>query len=113
MFTPLNIQGALPTNKGCSRMTKSELIQILANANPTLYERDLERAVTTVFDEITTALADGDRVEIRGFGSFSVKPRSARTGRNPRTGATVEVSEKFIPHFRTGKLLRDRLNGRA
>jgi integration host factor subunit beta len=113
MFTPLNIQGALPAKKGCSRMTKAELIKLLADKNPTLFLRDLERAVTTVFDGITNALADGDRVEIRGFGSFSAKPRSARTGRNPRTGATVEVSEKVIPHFKTGKLLRDRLNGRA
>ncbi len=94
-------------------MTKSELIKLLADENPTLFLRDLERAVTAVFDEITTALADGDRVEIRGFGSFSTKARSARTGRNPRTGATVEVLEKFIPHFKTGKLLRDRLNGRT
>jgi integration host factor subunit beta len=94
-------------------MTKSELIKLLADENPTLFLRDLERAVTAVFDEITTALADGDRVEIRDFGSFSVKHRSARTGRNPRTGDAVEVSEKFIPHFKTGKLLRNRLNGRA
>jgi integration host factor subunit beta len=113
MFTPLNIQGALPAKKGCSRMTKAELINLLANDNPTRYLRDVEQVVDTVFDEITNALANGDRVEIRGFGAFSTKSRSARTGRNPRTGAAVEVSEKFIPHFKTGKLLRDRLNGRA
>jgi integration host factor subunit beta len=92
-------------------MTKSELIQLLANANPTLFHRDIERVVDTVFNEITNALTNGDRVEIRGFGAFSTKIRSARTGRNPRTGASVEVLEKFIPHFKTGKLLRDRLNG--
>jgi integration host factor subunit beta len=94
-------------------MTKSELIQLLANANPTLFHRDVERVVDTVFDEITNALANGDRVEIRGFGAFSVNTRSARTGWNPRTGDAVEVSEKFVPHFKAGKLLRDRLNGRA
>ncbi len=94
-------------------MTKSELIQLMANANPTLIHSVVERAVNTIFDEITNALADGHRVEIRGFGSFSPKTRSARTGRNPHTGATVEVLEKRIPHFKTGKLLRDRLNGRA
>ena len=94
-------------------MTKSELILLLANANPTLFHSVVERAVNTVFDEITNALADGHRVEIRGFGAFSTKTRSARTGRNPRTGAAVEVSRKLIPHFKTGKLLRDRLNGRV
>jgi integration host factor subunit beta len=94
-------------------MTKSELIQLLANENPTLFYKDVERVVDTVFDEITNALANGDRIEIRGFGAFSTKIRSARTGRNPRTGDAVDVSEKFIPHFKTGKLLRDRLNGRG
>ena len=68
--------------------------------------------VNTVFDEITNALAQGDRVELRGFGAFSVKTRSARTGRNPRTGQAVEVSEKFIPYFKSGKMIRDILNGR-
>ena len=91
-------------------MTKSELIARLATANPHLYQRDIERIVTTIFDEITDALANGDRVELRGFGAFSVKQRGARVGRNPRTGAAVEVSEKFIPYFKTGKQLRDKLN---
>ena len=91
-------------------MTKSELITKLATANPRLYQRDIERIVTTIFDEITDALASGDRVELRGFGAFSVKQRGARVGRNPRTGAAVEVSEKFIPYFKTGKQLRDKLN---
>lgn len=91
-------------------MTKSELITRLATANPHLYQRDVERIVTTIFDVITSALAEGDRVELRGFGAFSVKARGARTGRNPRTGEPVEVSEKFIPYFKTGKQLREKLN---
>lgn len=91
-------------------MTKSELIARLAEANPHLYQRDVERIVTTIFDEIATALAAGDRVELRGFGAFSVKKRGARMGRNPRTGETVSVSEKFIPYFKTGKQLREKLN---
>ncbi len=91
-------------------MTKSELIARLAEANPHLYQRDVERIVTTIFDEITAALAEGDRVELRGFGAFSVKRRGARIGRNPRTGETVRVSEKFIPYFKTGKQLREKLN---
>lgn len=92
-------------------MTKSELIARLAADNPHLYQRDVERIVSTIFDEITTALAQGDRVELRGFGAFSVKRRGARTGRNPRTGATVDVDSKHIPYFKTGKQLREKLNG--
>ena len=91
-------------------MIKSELITRLALANPHLYHRDVERIVNTVFDEISDALARGDRVELRGFGAFSIKERPARTGRNPRTGATVHVAEKRVPFFKTGKDLRDRLN---
>ncbi|WP_029012322.1 integration host factor subunit beta [Niveispirillum irakense] len=91
-------------------MTKSELIQRLAERNPHLYQRDVEKIVTTIFDEITEALARGDRVELRGFGAFSVKRRDARTGRNPRTGESVDVDEKVIPFFKTGKQLRERLN---
>ncbi len=91
-------------------MTKSELIQRIAELNPHLYQRDVERIVSTIFDEIADALARGDRVELRGFGAFSVKERSARIGRNPRTGAAVQVSEKSIPFFKTGKQLRERLN---
>ena len=91
-------------------MTKSELITRLATDNPHLYQRDVERIVNTIFDEITTALSRGDRVELRGFGAFSVKARGARTGRNPRTGESVAVSEKFIPYFKTGKQLREKLN---
>ena len=91
-------------------MTKSELIARLAELNPHLYQRDVERIVTTIFDEIALALARGDRVELRGFGAFSVKRREARTGRNPRTGTSVAVAAKAVPFFRTGKQLRDRLN---
>ncbi len=94
-------------------MTRSELIARLAERNPQLYHRDVERIVATIFDEIAAALARGQRVELRGFGAFSVKRRDARIGRNPRTGVTVRVSEKFIPFFKTGKQLRERLNGKA
>jgi integration host factor subunit beta len=91
-------------------MTKSELIMRLAEANPHLYQRDVERIVSAIFDEISDALARGDRVELRGFGAFSVKKRDARVGRNPRTGDSVPVQEKFGPFFKTGKQLRDRIN---
>ena len=91
-------------------MTKSELIQRIAELNPHLYHRDVERIVITIFEEISEALARGDRVELRGFGAFSVKQRDARVGRNPRTGAAVQVAEKHIPFFKTGKLLRERMN---
>lgn len=91
-------------------MTKSELIQRLAERNPHLYHRDVERIVSTVFNEITDALGRGDRVELRGFGAFSVKQRDARVGRNPRTGAAVQVAEKSVPFFKAGKQLRERLN---
>lgn len=91
-------------------MIKSELIQKLADDNPHLFQRDVERIVSAVFDEITSALANGDRVELRGFGAFSVKHRDARLGRNPRTGEAVEVPAKRAPFFKTGKDLRDRMN---
>ena len=91
-------------------MTKSELIARLAAKNPHLYQRDVERIVATVFDEISKALARGDRVELRGFGAFSVKRRQSRTGRNPRTGEAVQVAEKAVPFFKTGKELREKLN---
>lgn len=93
-------------------MTKSELILRIAERNPHLYQRDVERIVSTIFDEISTTLARGDRVELRGFGAFSVKKRGSRLGRNPRTGEAVSVSEKQIPFFKTGKELRERLNGK-
>lgn len=91
-------------------LVKSELVQIIARQNPHLFQRDVENIVNAIFEEISTALANGDRVELRGFGAFSVKSRSARNGRNPRTGETVAVEEKWIPFFKTGKDLRDRLN---
>ncbi|TRD20690.1 integration host factor subunit beta [Palleronia caenipelagi] len=92
-------------------MIRSELIQKLSEDNPHLTQRDVERIVATILDEITDAMASGNRVELRGFGAFSVKKRDARIGRNPRTGESVEVEEKHVPFFKTGKLLRDRLNG--
>lgn len=91
-------------------MTKSELIQRLAEKNPHLYLRDVEKIVDTIFERITQALADGDRVELRGFGAFSVKHRDARMGRNPRTGESVHVEAKKLPFFKTGKALREALN---
>ena len=94
-------------------MTKSELILRLAELNPHLFQRDVERIVSTIFDEIAKALARGDRVELRGFGAFSVKSRGARMGRNPRTGSAVEVIAKRVPFFKTGKELRERLNPKA
>jgi integration host factor subunit beta len=93
-------------------MIKSELIQKIANANPHLFHRDIEKIVNVLFDEIVMTLARGDRVELRGFGAFTVKHRAPRTGRNPRTGTTVAVSEKFVPFFKTGKELRERLNNK-
>lgn len=92
-------------------MTKSDLILRLAELYPHLLQRDIERIVGTVFDEISNALARGNRVELRGFGAFSIKQREARQGRNPRTGEAVAVEEKYVPFFKTGKQLRDRLNG--
>lgn len=93
-------------------MIRSELIQKIADENPHLYQRDVEKIVNTIVEEIIEAMARGDRVELRGFGAFSVKKREARTGRNPRTGESVEVGEKHVPFFKAGKLLRDRLNGK-
>ena len=92
-------------------MIRSELIQRISDENPHLYQRDVEKIVNTIFEEIIGAMARGDRVELRGFGAFSVKKRDARMGRNPRTGESVDVDEKHVPFFKTGKALRDRLNG--
>jgi integration host factor subunit beta len=91
-------------------MIKSELVLQIAEQNPHLYQRDVENIVNAILDTIADALARGDRVELRGFGAFSVKKRDARTGRNPRTGETVSVAEKVIPVFKTGKEMRLRLN---
>lgn len=93
-------------------MIRSELIQKIADENPHLFQRGVEKIVNTIFEQITDAMADGHRVELRGFGAFSVKKRDQRTGRNPRTGEAVDVDEKHVPFFKTGKLLRDRLNGK-
>jgi integration host factor subunit beta len=91
-------------------MIKSELIKRIASQNPHLYERDIEKVVSAILDEMAEALRRGDRVELRGFGAFSAKLRGARQGRNPRTGAVVEVAKKAIPAFKTGKDMRARLN---
>ena len=91
-------------------MIKSELVLKIAEQNPHLYHRDAERIVNTIFDEIIGSLANGNRVELRGFGAFSVKKRDGRQGRNPRTGEIVEVAEKRVPFFKTGKELHVRLN---
>jgi integration host factor subunit beta len=91
-------------------MTKSELVMRISERNPHLYQRDVERIVSTIFEEITGALTRGDRVELRGFGAFSVKGRNARVGRNPRTGETVQVARKSVPYFKAGKELRERMN---
>lgn len=93
-----------------ANVIKSELVQIVAARNPHLYHRDVENIVNAVLDEITDALAAGNRVELRGFGAFSVKNRPSRSGRNPRTGDSVFVEEKWVPFFKTGKELRERLN---
>jgi integration host factor subunit beta len=91
-------------------MIKSELVSRIAAQNPHLYQRDVENIVNTILDKVVEALANGDRVELRGFGAFSVKSRPARVGRNPRTGAKVSVDEKHVPFFKTGKEMRERLN---
>lgn len=91
-------------------MTRSELIAQLSAANPHLRGSDAELIVTTVFQGIADALAAGERVELRGFGAFTVKRRDARTGRNPRTGETVSVTEKAVPFFKPGKELRERVD---
>ena len=93
-------------------MIRSELLQALHEDNPELRSEEIEQVVDIFFDEISERLAEGGRVELRGFGAFSVKKRDARVGRNPRTGEAVHVEEKHVPFFKTGKLLRDRLNGK-
>ena len=91
-------------------MIRSELVQSVAQANPHLNQKDVERVVATIFDSIIGALANGQRVELRGFGAFSTRGREARTGRNPRTGDAVPVEAKRVPYFKAGKELRERLN---
>jgi integration host factor subunit beta len=91
-------------------MIRSELLQALARENPGLRTEDVERALDTFFDEITARLANGGRVELRGFGAFSTRQRDARKGRNPRTGTSVDVPGKRVPYFKPGKEMRARLN---
>ena len=91
-------------------LIKSQLIQNITEANPHLFIRDVERIVNTIFNEISNSLAAGKRVELRGFGAFSIQHRKERIGRNPRTGESVNVEEKYIPRFKTGKELRFKLN---
>jgi integration host factor subunit beta len=91
-------------------MLKSELVEKIAEQNPHLYQRDVEAIVNAILDTITTALARGDRVELRDFGVFTVKRRDARTGRNPRNGEQVAVSEKAFPAFKTSREMHRRLN---
>ena len=92
-------------------MTRAELIAELAASHPHLRQEDAEQIVATIFDQITAALARGGRVELRGFGAFTVKQRPARIGRNPRTGVTVQVDEKTVPYFKAGREMLHRLNG--
>jgi integration host factor subunit beta len=94
-------------------MIKSELVQKIADKNPHLYHRDVERIVNRILDEVITAMRDGSRVELRGFGAFSVKQREGRLGRNPRTGESVDVTPKRVPFFKTGKELRVRMNDKV
>lgn len=91
-------------------MIRSELVEKIADANPHLTQKDAERVVSTILDAIVETLAEGGRVELRGFGAFSTRARQPRTGRNPRTGAAVDVDAKRVPHFKAGKELRERLN---
>jgi integration host factor subunit beta len=112
-LTPLLTLGIVspPDNRPPGKhMIKSELVQRIAAQNPHLYQRDVQKLVDAVLDQIVTALAKGDRVELRGFGAFAVKHRAARNGRNPRTGAHVSVDQKAVPFFKTGKEMRERLN---
>ena len=91
-------------------MIRSELVQFLSDENPSLSAREVELIVTVFFDQITARLAVGGRVELRGFGAFSTRSRDGRTGRNPRTGASVRIDAKRVPYFKPGKEIRERLN---
>ena len=91
-------------------MIRSELVQLLAQENADLSPKEVEKIVSTLFDAISKRLAEGGRVELRGFGAFSTRSRGERVGRNPRTGDTVPVSAKRVPYFKPGKEMRERLN---
>lgn len=95
---------------GVRVMIRSELLQALAKDNPELRAEEIEQVVDIFFEEITKRLAEGGRVELRGFGAFSTRERNARQGRNPRTGQTVDVPSKRVPYFKPGKEMRERLN---
>src|SRR6516225_1783493 len=97
-------------NLQASSMIKSELVQRIASQNPHLFQRDIDKIVTVILDEMVQALRRGDRVELRGFGAFSAKLRAPRQGRNPRTGVAVSVAKKAMPYFKSGKEMRARLN---
>lgn len=96
---------------GQSSITKSEMIDLLAAEQPQLAYRDVELAVKGLLERMADALADGERIEVRGFGSFSLHYRPTRVGRNPKTGDTVIVPDKHVPHFKPGKELRERVDG--
>lgn len=91
-------------------MIRSELLQEISRENPDLRAEEVEQVVDIFFDEITRRLAEGGRVELRGFGAFSTRERDAREGRNPRTGEKVDVPAKRVPYFKPGKEMRERLN---
>ena len=91
-------------------MTKSELIERITSRHPQLSNKDIELAVKTILDTMSQALSQGDRIEIRGFGSFSLHFRSPRLGRNPKTGESVQLRGKYVPHFKPGKELREQVN---
>ena len=91
-------------------MTKSELIESLAKKKSYLALKDVELAVKCLIEKMNQALSSGERIEIRGFGSFSLHKRPPRTGRNPKTGESVDLAEKYVPHFKPGKELRDRVD---
>ncbi|OZG72059.1 integration host factor subunit beta [Hahella sp. CCB-MM4] len=91
-------------------MTKSELVEIIASKQPQLSVKDVELAVKTIIEYMSQTLSQGQRIEIRGFGSFSLHYRAPRVGRNPKTGETVHLPAKYVPHFKPGKELRDEVN---
>ena len=91
-------------------MTKSDLVEKIAENSELFSKKDIEIVVNTIFDSMRTSLIQGERIEIRGFGSFTVKNRNAREGRNPKTGSIVQISEKRVPYFKVGKELRERVN---
>jgi integration host factor subunit beta len=93
-------------------MLRSDLVQRISLQNPHLYQRDVDKIIDAIFDEVIAAMARGDRVELRGFGAFSAKLRKARTGRNPRTGIPIPVKSKVAPYFKAGKEMKERLNRR-